>query len=218
MKERDTSSVSRLLLAACIPVHAKSFGEWRTHTFDQFCLVTDGDVGLELAHRKVELEAPTLTLIRRGEEHGYWKMPGQNPNFWVLYFQPGQSVYEALPVLNQTDPAKRIWRMSTNQVASFQDFFIRMVSERAAHPESGLGAETAWLNLLMVTVARWAEPKPWMAQDKPAYEPDLEVPAKTNGHARPADISMEALNFEMPTYESLRLLFGKTFGASPHKL
>jgi len=219
MKDTNPSATSRLLLAACIPVHAKSFGEWRVHAFDQFCLVTGGDVTLELGNRKMEMEAPSLALIRRGERHGFWKQQGQSPSFWILYFQSGRSVFEKLPALNQAEPARRIWRLSTNQVASFQHYFVRMILERAGHPEGPVDAESAWLELLMVTVERWAEPKPWMGVEKAATESEVaELPTKINGHARPADVSLEPLNFEIPTYESLRLLFRKTFGASSHKL
>ena len=115
MKNNDSLPDPRLLLAACIPSHAKTFGEWRSQPFDQLCLVCDGDVGLEQGERKFEIGAPTVILTRRGEKHGFWKLAGQHPNFWILCFRSNRSVFEQLPALNHPDPIKRVWRLSTNQ-------------------------------------------------------------------------------------------------------
>jgi len=212
MKESNAPSGPRLLLAACIPARAKSFGEWRSHTFDQFCLVTDGDVGLEIGSQKFEIGAPTLLFIRGGEKHGYWKLTGQSPNFWLIAFREGRAVYEGLPALNQRDAGRRVWRLSANQSATFRGFFIRMVCERAAHPEKSSPAEAAWLKLLMVAVQRWVEPKPWAGVETTAdQEESIPLPPRINGHSP----KIEPVDLEVPTYESLRHLFGKTFGGHP---
>jgi hypothetical protein len=212
MKESNAHAGPRLLLAACIPSHAKTFGEWRSHTFDQFCLIADGDVGLELGSRKFEIGAPTLLFIRGGEKHGYWRMAGQSPNFWVLAFRDGRPIYENLPALNQRDAGRRMWRLSANQSAAFREFFIRLICERAAHPEKASPAESAWLRLLMVAVQRWVEPKPWAGVEAPGSQAELlQTPARINGHAR----KLEQVDLEVPTYDSLRHLFRKTFGGNP---
>ena len=209
MKEINASADPSLLLAACIPAHAKSFGEWRTQPYDQFCLVTDGDVALEIGSRKFEIGAPALVLIHRGERHGYWKLTGQTPLFWVLFFRSVRSVYEQLPDLGQADPSKRVWRLSTNQVSAFKGMFVRIIAERALHPDSPSSAESAWLRLLMVTVQRWVEPL------APVQETEsISLKPKINGHAA----KLDPLDAELPTYEALRLLFGKTFRTTPNKL
>lgn len=187
------------------------------HEHDEICLVL-GD-GTVMRHAGVERAAApgTAFLFRRGELHGHRNGPGQEPHLWLVHFRADPALERACPRLADADPARRVWRLSAEQVAAWQALFIRLMAEsldpgRAGHP----AAVSGWLRLLLVAAARWDggdAPGPAAVHADPAMAALWEL---LNQHVESTDADFRAaLARRLPGYDSLRHRFRRLYGMPP---
>lgn len=192
--------------------------DFHSHPFDEFTLVTDDCTTNGYGLGKIQTAPNTLFLFRRGEAHGFWNTAAQSPRFWVVHFEPGSVLSEELSRLRALNPSDRVWHLPGGAVATFKWIFLRLFTEHAqAHPHGPL-AEAALLQLLLVSVERWAAGE--AAQSLCPEIPDPEVLRLWHlineyvGH--PAEFSRRI--GDLAGYDSLRHRFKDVFGASPTQL
>ncbi len=215
---RETPAEARVLVAACLATQLGSFGSWHTVAYDEFYLVTEGSIYAGLAEEKVKIAPDTLILVHNGESRGFWNVSNQNPKLWTLLFTPGAQPYEGLPALRETDPRKRIWKLTPDQVLTFKSLFVKIAAERSSKRTANAIAETAWLRLLMVMLQRWTEARPKEVAAQSAGSDLLNLWQKINDSIWQPASTRTQLYADMPNYDSLRHRFRKTFGSSPQKL
>lgn len=111
-----------------------------------------------------------------------------------------------------------MWSLTPAQLAGYQGLFVRLQAERAVARGGAAAAESAWLRLILIAAARWAE-----AGAPPVAPPqqDAELAALwevIHEHIdRPADFA-GALKRRIANYDSLRHRFRKIYGLSPRDL
>lgn len=190
------------------------------HANDEICLVAND--ATTMRHGGVERPAPagTMFLFRRGELHGYRNGPRQEPHLWLVHFQADEELYRACPRLADPDPERRVWRLTSPQLAAWQAVFTRLMAE-SMHPGAAghAAATSAWLRLLLVQAARWDAPEaqePSELSADPALARLWEV-INQHVHAPEADFSA-ALARQVPNYDSLRHRFKRVYGQAPRDL
>ena len=129
------------------------------------------------------------------------------------------SLCPGLKQLTAPEPAKRVWTLSAEQCETFQSIFLQMLNEHSsgrAHRES---AASAWLQLLLVSVQRWAD---HAGDSLPAVPPRASTEVLRLWHlvnaavSKPSDELQEL--YAAPNYDSARHGFRKTFGCSPREM
>lgn len=197
--------------------------DWHTHPFDEFTLVTDDATLIGHAPGWRPTQSNTLLHYRAGEKHGGWVSPNQRPRFWVVHFTWGEAGSTFVPELYPADPGARAWNLTPAQVESFQWIFLQLLNEHTSTRPLSDSAASAWLQLLLVSVHRWARhtESPAMAAPGPA-------PARANAevlrlwHRIHESVSRSneelAALFSAPNYDSVRHAFRKSFGCSPREM
>lgn len=192
--------------------------DWHDHPFEEFTLVTDDACLIGYPPGWRETAPNTLLHYRAGERHGAWTSPKQRPRFWVVHFTADASTYRALDRFVAADPARRVWSLTPEQNDTFQWIFLQLLNEHTARRPHRDAAASAWLQLLLVTVQRWAG----------ARESPLPLPGRANPEvlrlwhrinasvSRPNDELAEL--YSAPNYDSVRHAFRKAFGCSPREM
>jgi len=191
--------------------------DWHVHDFDELCLVTEGST--RIGHDGQFCNAPpdTLFLFRRGERHGYWNAPRQQPVLWVLHFESDAMTYRAIPELIVQPAKDRIWHLTGDEVDIFKGFFQKIIAENVGRRADHAEAESSWIRLLLLSVRRW--------QRKNLCAPLLTSRVAAGDVGRMAQIInaytgnaqglISALRQDISNYDSLRHAFRKSTGASP---
>jgi hypothetical protein len=155
---RHSISSDPLVVAAfCIATKKGASADWHMQPCDSFYLIEDGVTCAGLQSLKVRTGRNTLLLARKGEPRAYWNIFGETPRIWALYFRSHEDLSLQLPALAQSDPLRRVWKLSSSDADLFKTLFIRIAAENAARRKTSRLAASSWLKLIMVTVQRWDE-------------------------------------------------------------
>lgn len=193
--------------------------DWHSHTFEEFTLVTDDSCLIGYPPGWLHANNGTLLHYHPDERHGAWVSPHQRPRFWVLHFKADQTLYPTLAPLNVPDPARRVWTLTVEQREMFQWFFLQMLNEQSAERSHRQDSISAWLQLLLISVTRWAGRLADTSTVLPSQtRPEVirlwhrvnEAVSKPNDEL--ADL------YSTPNYDSVRHAFRKTFGHSPREM
>lgn len=202
----------------CLVAHPGAGFDWHSHPFDEFTLVTDDDTIIGYPPGKEPMPQNTLLLYHRGEKHGAWCSLRQAPRFWVVHFTVGSEFYEQTDRLNAAKSGDRVWRLTPEQVAGFKWMFLQMLNERLHRRRQSLQAESAWMQLLLLSVDRWAKD-----ESAPSLTPAGISPAVMKlwhlvnaSVGKPEEFAREI--HLIPNYDSLRHAFRKAFGCSPREM
>ncbi|MEK7674781.1 MAG: AraC family transcriptional regulator [Verrucomicrobiota bacterium] len=192
--------------------------DWHNHPFHEFTLVTDSDTTIGYPPGKMAVRENTLLMYRRGEQHGAWCSGRQTPRFWVVHFTIGGELRHEMDRFRAADPKDRVWQLSEAQVESFRWQFLQILTEHTQGRSRSLIAASAWLQLLLVTVQRWAEGES-AARTLPAgISPDLlRLWHLINASVGKPDEFVKQV-YLIPNYDSLRHAFKKAFGCSPREM
>jgi hypothetical protein len=139
----------------CLQTRAGSSHGWHTHPFDELCLVEGTATTIGHAGEQTTAATETLYLFRRGERHGYWNAKRQSPVLWVIHYHGHDGLDSALTFAGSV-PDQRIWRLSREQAETFKALHLKISLERSLGRTGGEAAQSAWLQLLLVSVARWS--------------------------------------------------------------
>jgi hypothetical protein len=193
--------------------------DWHTHPFDELVLVTDDACIIGHAPGWRDTAPNTLLHYRAGERHGAWISPLQHPRFWVVHFAVGPKFARTYDKIGNADPARRVWSLTPEQIETFRWLFLQMLNEHTRQRAHREMATRAWLQLLLVSVERWAGP---------AKDTATAIPASGNaGVLRLWRMVNEAVGkqseelkeiYDAPDYDSVRHAFRKTFGCSPREM
>lgn len=192
--------------------------EWHSHRFDEFTLVTDDHCLIGHPPGWRETAPNTLFHYRPGERHGAWISPERHPRFWVIHFVADLQPDSAFGRF-ATDPAsRRVWSLTPEQNDTFQWIFLQLLNEYTAQRECRAPAESAWLQLLFVSIQRWAN----------SNASTITLPSRANAevlelwHIINSAVTMPAANtdrlYGAPNYDSVRHAFRRAFGCSPREM
>jgi len=193
--------------------------DWHSHPFLEFTLVTDDACLIGYPPGWLQTAEGTLLHYHDGERHGAWVSQHQRPRFWVMHFTADTSVYPGLKYLQNDDPAKRVWSLTQEQRETFQWIFLQMLNERSIERTQKTSTTSAWLQILLITVDRWAGRLTDTASILPSrLRPEVirlwhlvnESVSKPNDEVK--DL------YGTPNYDSVRHAFGKAFGCSPREM
>jgi hypothetical protein len=200
----------------CLRTAYGAFCDFHSHPFPEFTLVTDDSTLNGCALGKVESGPNTLYLFQAGEPHGHWNSAKQSPRFWVIHF--ASAICNQLEHLSRPDPAQRIWRLTAEQTTTFKWMFIKLFNEQTQPLAHSKMAESAWLQLLLVSVERWVSGGEY--QELLPDQPDGDVLQLWHLVNECVGRSAEFARCisRLPHYDSVRHRFKDVFGASPTQL
>jgi len=209
-----------VVLVGCVPTKKDTIIDWHTQRWDGICLHTDGSTTVGVGDKKFRSHENTLFFVKKNVPRGSWNSPDlKPPKLWCLLFTASRRLYENLPHLCQADPMKMIWRLSSEQVAVFKSLFVKLVSEEASNRPVRPFAISAWLQLLLIELERWASQKKSEKSFPENVAPDvLELWEKVNESVLNPGESNDMLQYIFPNYNSLRHRFKKAFGMSPQQM
>jgi AraC-like DNA-binding protein len=212
------SANPQVISMRCLMAETDAVFDWHHHPFHEFTLVTDSDTTIGYAPGKMAVKENTLLMYRRGERHGAWCSGRQTPRFWVVHFTTGGELRPVLDRLRATDPKERVWQLSNAQVESFKWQFLQLLTEHTQERSRSLIAASAWLQLLLVTVQRWAEGEVGVSALPAGISSDvLRLWHLVNASlGRPDEFVKQV--YLIPNYDSLRHAFKKAFGCSPREM
>lgn len=193
--------------------------DWHSHPFEEFTLVTDDHCLIGYPPGWRETEANTLLHYQPGERHGAWVSPRQHPRFWVVHFTADASLCPRLKHLNTPGAERRVWSLTADQCENFQWIFLQMLNEHSSGRPHRESAASAWLQLLLVTVQRWADqPGDSITPVPPRASAEvLRLWHLVNAAVSKASDELQEL-YSAPNYDSARHGFRKTFGCSPREM
>lgn len=215
----NTSPIPKLIAMRSLAAEAGAAYEWHSHEFEEFTLVTDDGCLIGYPPGWRETTAGTLLHYHRGERHGAWTSPKQRPRFWVVHFSGGSGVYQGLSHLRAAEPERRAWSLRPEELDTIRWLFLQLLNEHSGSRDHHDGAASAWLQLLLVMVDRWAAR---------TGEQTAIVPSNANAEvlrlwhlvntavSKPND-ELEHL-YSAPNYDSVRHAFRATFGVSPRAM
>jgi AraC-like DNA-binding protein len=191
------------------------------HLYDELCLFSGSSCTAIHAGREVTVHGDTLFLFRRGEEHGYFNAPGDRPTLWVVHYRVDDGLLDECPALQAADPARRIWRLDGTPLHRWQDLFRRMLAEHAGQRPGSASAASAWLRLLLVSVARRCGSGPAAATAEAAGIADAEVARLFDliqSHQGDPARLVGTLHRQAANYDALRHRFRRIYGLTPAEL
>lgn len=219
MSSPTAPATPRLVSLRTISVENGGTFDWHTHPFEEFTLVTDDHCLIGYPPGWRETDANTLLHYHAGERHGAWVSPRQRTRFWVVHFTADVALCPQLKLLGVPESERRVWSLTPEQCETFQWIFLQMLNENSAGRPYHEAAASAWLQLLLVMVQRWAA----RAVDTPAGAPPrasadvLRLWHLVNAAVgKPSDRLKEL--YSSPNYDSARHAFRKTFGCSPREM
>lgn len=198
----------------CLRTTPGTSNPWHTHPFDELCLIEGSATTIGHAGRETQASDGTLYLFKRGERHRFVNGPGQSPRLWVLHYHSDDSLDAATQLLRRK-PAQRIWRLSEQRAETFKALHVKILLERTSAKLGGEAAQSAWLRLLLIAIARWSEGGE--ADITPRLiDADLQQMWRIlQGYSgEPAGLVGE-LKRQIPNYDSLRHRFRDVVGDSP---
>jgi hypothetical protein len=219
MPHSSAPPTPQLISLRTISVENGGSFDWHSHTFEEFTLVTDDHCLIGYPPGWRETDANTLLHYHAGERHGSWSSPRQKPRFWVVHFTADDSLCGGLEQLGSPDPTQRVWSLTPDQCETFQWIFLQMLNEHSSGRPHRESAASAWLQLLLVTVQRWACPA---GDSAPVVPPRASADVLRLWHLvnaavnKPNDELKEL--YSAPNYDSARHAFRKTFGCSPREM
>jgi AraC-like DNA-binding protein len=219
MSDTLSSVAPKLIAMRTLAADAGATYEWHSHPFEEFTLVTDDACLIGHPPGWRDTSAGTLLHYHAGERHGAWTSPQQRPRFWVIHFSGGSGVYQTLTHLLNTDAAQRAWALKAEQLDTMRWLFLQLLNEHSGSREDREAASSAWLQLLLVMVNRWAS----RSGEQTAVIPSnanaevLRLWHLVNGAVSKPNDELEAL-YAAPNYDSVRHAFRATFGMSPRAM
>lgn len=215
----STTPIPRLISMRTLAAEPGATYDWHTHTFEEFTLVTDDSCLIGYPPGWRETSAGTLLHYHAGERHGAWTSPKQRPRFWVIHFSGGSGLYQSLATLRSADPTKRAWSLQTEQVEKLRWIFLQLLNEHSGAREERDAAASAWLQLLLITVHRWAAKsgEQTIALPSNANAEVLRLWHLVNESVAKSNDELEQL-YAAPNYDSVRHAFRATFGVSPRTM
>lgn len=193
--------------------------DWHEHPFYEFTLICDGHTKIAYPPGWRKAAPNTLFFYKSGERHGAQVPPGQKPLFCVIHLEIPPETLELLEVLNADDPTKRVWKLTADQMESFRWIFFQLMKERNVNQVHQKEATSAWLQILLLNVHRWA-----LRRNGPEISTTVKASPEvrqlwqaiydtvTNPNESPSEIS------SFPNYDSVRHAFRRTFGCSPREM
>lgn len=216
MPPSGDSPVPQLVSLRTLEAEHGAAYEWHSHPFEEFTLVTNDSCLIGYPPGWRETQASTLLHYHRGEKHGAWTSPKQRPRFWVIHFTGGAGLYPGLANLRQPDPEKRAWALTAEQLDTFRWLFLQLLNEHSAERSHRDAAASAWLQILLVTIDRWATR---------TVAPSITMPNRANAEVlRLWHLVNEAVSkpnddlYAAPNYDSVRHAFREAFGCSPRAM
>ncbi len=215
----STSSAPKLIAMRSLAAEPSAAYDWHDHEFEELILVTDDGCLIGYPPGWRETTAGTLLHYHRGERHGAWTSPRQRPRFWVVHFSGGSGVYETLPYLRCPDAAKRAWALQPEQLDTIRWLFLQLLNEHSGTRDNHADAASAWLQLMLVMVNRWAA----RTGEQTAIVPSnanaevLKLWHLVNAAVSKPNDELESL-YAAPNYDSVRHAFRATFGVSPRAM
>lgn len=189
------------------------------HSFLEFSLVTDDSCTILYPPGERKTKPNTLLHYRQGEVHGAICSPGRKTRFWVVHFNAEAKLYSRLGSLTAPQPSDRVWVLTKEQIETFQWIFMQMLNERSTKRPFGRVAASAWLQLLLINVQRWAERKEGHIMPAPARaNPEVLRLWQMVNEAVGMPNDQLGFLFSAPNYDSTRHAFKKTFGCSPREM
>lgn len=215
---RETRSQGRAISIRCVTSVPRSFSQWHSHPFDEFCLSTDDSTLTGLGDKLVPMPANTLCHYAPGENHGYWNNDRQRPVFWVVHFAIDPEIDAACEGLRHPDMSKRSWRLLPPQVETFRWLFMRLTAEHSQQNPISAVAESAWLRLLIASTLRWSIDAFAPPAAPTAARPDvLKLWQMIQDCAgRPSEFKDCVGAF--PNFDTVRHEFTAVFGCSPRQM
>jgi hypothetical protein len=193
--------------------------EWHSHPFEEFTLVTDDNCLIGYPPGWRPTTPNTLMHYRGGEKHGAATSLRERPRFWVIHYSAPRDGYEDLKCFSAEESKHRAWSLSREQSETFQWLFLQLMNERSSARGHFHAAASAWLQLLLVNVQRWAERSASTGSAIPTH-----VSADVRRLWHLINESVGRANDELdhlysaPNYDSVRHGFRKAFGCSPREM
>lgn len=218
MKVKRPMTQLRVISMRClVPDRGASF-EWHRHPFEEFTFVADDETLIGFPPGKRPVKRNTLLLYRAGEPHGAWCLTTQAPRFWVVHFTMSDDWRRQLRKLDEPAPEDRLWPLNAEQAASFRWIFLQMLNERLNRRRESMLAEAAWLQLLLVSVQRWAEGESLVLSTPTGINPDaVKLWHLVNASVGRPEEFVKQIHL-LRNYDSLRHTFRKAFGCSPRQM
>lgn len=219
MPATATPATPQLVSLRTISVEDGGTFDWHSHPFEEFTLVTDDQCLIGYPPGWRETDANTLLHYRAGERHGAWVSPRQHPRFWVVHFTADTELFPHLTQFAHPEPTRRVWSLTPEQCETFQWIFLQMLNEHSSERPHRGAVASAWLQMLLVSVQRWAgSPGDAPPSVPPRTSPDvLRLWHLVNSAvSKPSDELREL--YSAPNYDSARHAFRKTFGCSPREM
>lgn len=184
-----------------------------THGGNEFMLILDPGTTVVHAGREVPAPPGTLFLHLPVEEHGIVS-DGAPTRLLVINYEPDEPFEARFPSLGADAP--RRWHLDGQQLAAYMEIFTRLQVELDGQRTGRAEAASAWVRLLLVLVARLAEP----AATAAAAQPLVPVDADIHRLRRAIDLRRQgsasgALQGMVENYDALRHRFRRTYGESP---
>lgn len=191
---------------------------WHSHAFCEFTFVSDDDASIGYPPGELKVARDTLLFYHAGERHSGASGRKQSPRFWVVHFSASLALLAGFPALAHTNPARRVWKLRSEQAETFRFLFLQLLNERTRAQTLRPQAEAAWLNLLLIAVQRWADGQATESLTSAVANPDLvKLWHLINASVgQPGDFQ-ERIH-ALPNYDSLRHGFKRSFGCSPREM
>ncbi|WP_404423356.1 helix-turn-helix transcriptional regulator [Nibricoccus sp. IMCC34717] len=213
-----SSSDWRIISMRCLLTERNSRCDWHTHAFDELCLTSESGTTNGFCEHRIATEPDTVMLFRAGERHGYWNGAAQVPRFWVIHFTAPRGFFEASPAFQDPNPLNRTWKLTQSQAAEFRGTFLRIFRERTSERRLAGLAETAWLQLLLVSLQRWSAKE----QTQSILPESHDVGLLKMWHIINENVSNPELLSQLlravPNYDRLRHEFRERFGHAPGQM
>ena len=194
-----------------------SYG-WHSHPFEELTFVTEDSTRLGYAGGEIHAEPNTLLFLQRGEPHGGWNSPRQTPRYWVVHFAVDRHSYRMLDRLAEAPPESRCWVLSRDQAETFKWLFLQILNEQIQQRSHYPLAESAWLQLLLLSMQRWAAGETTATLTREVENPNLlRLWHLVNACAEDPTGALRQIH-NMPNYDSLRHGFKKAFGCAPREM
>jgi hypothetical protein len=208
----------RFISMRCLAAESGASYPWHSHPFEELTLVTEDSTLIGYGAGERPTDPNTLFFVHRGERHGGWNTPQQTPRYWVIHFSLSVPSYRMLDRLAETAPEERVWALSRDQVETFKSLFLHVLNEQIQQRSHCVLAESAWLQLLLLFIQRWATGEMTATLTREVDNPDLRrLWHLVNACAEDPSAALQQIH-DMPNYDSVRHGFRKAFGCSPREM